>query len=264
MAVEVTILGSGTLIPSGTRRSAGHFVTFGSTRILMDCGSGTMHGMARWGASWDEISHILITHFHTDHVGDLASLLYALSYGLSPRRIAPLAVIGPPGIHGLMSRLAEAFGEYVLDPGFPLEVVELARDAVWCDEPRGFSVSTHPTRHTGSSVAYRVETDDGTVTYTGDTGPQMGLAKFCNGTELMISECAHPDPPDVETHLTPAGLAELASEASPHLLVVTHVYPDLNPEHIPELLAESGYGGLVQVAEDGLAVRLSRGEAGLL
>ncbi len=261
MAVEVTTLGSGTLMPSSTRRSAGHYVTSGSTHVLMDCGSGTLHGMARWGAAWDRISHILLTHFHTDHVGDLAPLLFALSHGLSPRRTDPLTVVGPPGIHRLMDRLAQAFGAYVLDPGFPLEVLELARDSVWSDESCGFGVSTHPTRHTDSSVAYRLETDAGTVSYTGDTGPQAGLGKFFQGTELMIAECSYPDPPRVETHLTPSGLATLAAEASPDLLVVTHIYPDLDSDAVPGLLAQAGYGGRVRVAEDGLVVSLAGGRA---
>ena len=261
MALEVTILGSGTLMPSSTRRSAGHFITFGSTHVLMDCGSGTTHGMARWGVAWDRISHILLTHFHTDHVGDLAPLLFALSHGSNPRRTDPLTVVGPPGLHLLMDRLAEAFGAYVLDPGFPLDVLELARDSVWSDESCGLGVSTHPTRHTDSSVAYRVDTNAGTVSYTGDTGPQVGLGKFFQGTELMIAECSYPDPPSVETHLTPSGLATLAEEASPDLLVVTHIYPDLDSDAVPGLLAQAGYGGRVRVAEDGLVVSVAGGQA---
>jgi ribonuclease BN (tRNA processing enzyme) len=264
MAFEVMILGSGTLVPSGTRRSAGNFVTYDSARVLMDCGSGTLHGMAGWGAAWDRISHVLLTHFHTDHIGDLAPLLFALSYGSSPRRTDPLTIIGPQGLRRLMDRLAEAFGAYVLDPGFPLEVLELARASVWSDESCGLEVSTHPTRHTDSSVAYRLETDTGSVSYTGDTGPQAGLGNFFQGTELMIAECSYPDPPRVDTHLTPSGLAALAEEASPDLLVVTHIYPDLDPEAVPDLLAQAGYRGRVRVAEDGLVIDLAGGEAHLL
>lgn len=159
-----------------------------------------------------------------------------------------------------MDRLAEAFGSYVLDPGFPFEVLELPRDSAWSDESRGLGVSTHPTRHTDSSVAYRLETAAGTMSYTGDTGPQVGLGKFFQGTELMIAECSYSDPPTVETHLTPSGLAALAGEASPNLLVVTHIYPDLDPDAVPGLLAQAGYDGRVRVAEDGLVVTLAGGE----
>ncbi|GMR12299.1 MAG: MBL fold metallo-hydrolase [Gemmatimonadota bacterium] len=254
------VLGSGTLVPSGTRRSAGHLVTYDSTHVLMDCGSGTMHGMARWGAAWDQISHILLTHFHTDHISNLAPLLAALNYGSSPRRTAPLTILGPQGLHRLMDRLVDAFGEYVLAPGFPLEVLELERDSVWSDESCGVGVSTHPTRHTASSVAYRLDTDAGAVCYTGDTGPRAGLGKFFEGTEVLIAECSYPDRLGVETHLTPSGLATLAEEASPGLLVVTHIYADLEPEAVPGLLAQAGYGGRVRVAEDGLVVNLAGGE----
>ena len=77
----------------------------------------------------------------------------------------------------------------------------------------------------------------------------------------MIAECYYQDPPKVETHLTPSGVAMLAGEASPDLLVVTHIYPELDPDAVPGLLAQAGYCGRVRVAEDGLVVSLAGGEA---
>ncbi len=261
MAVEVTILGSGTLRPDARRHSASHLVRHGSSCILMDCGSGALHGMARWAAPWDGLTHVLITHFHTDHVGDLAPLLFALSHGVDPPRTAPLVVLGPPGIREFMRALADAHGSFMRDPGFPLEIVELAREGFWSDADDRFTVSSHPTRHTDHSVAYRVETPAGTVAYTGDTGPEPGLGEFMAGVELLISECSHPDPPIVDTHLTPEGLARLAEQAQPDLLLVTHIFPELDARALPDLVSKAGYSGRVRLAEDGMAVLVNGGVA---
>jgi len=41
-----------------------------------------------------------------------------------------------------MDRLAEAFGAYILEPGFPLEVVEIARDSISFNDSSGIRIST--------------------------------------------------------------------------------------------------------------------------
>lgn len=261
MAVEVTVLGSGTLRPDADHHSAAHLVRSGDLYMLMDCGSGTLHGLARWGSPWERLSHMLITHFHADHVGDLAPLLFALSHGLEPRRDAPLALLGPPGVRAFMQALAGAHGPWVLEPGFPLEITELERADSWSDSTGEVTIKTHPTHHTDASMAYRVELAGATVAYTGDTGPAPGLGAFLSGSALLIAECSHPDPALVETHLTPTGLAALAGEAAPGLVVVTHVYPDLERDAIPDLVSAAGYEGTVRVASDGLSVEVADGEA---
>lgn len=261
--MRLTVLGSGTLLPDDRRRSPAHLVETGGAHVLLDCGAGTLHGFDRHRVAWPGITHVALSHFHTDHVGDLAPLLFALEHGVRPSRDAPLFVLGPPGLRAFLRHLAAAHGEFVTDPGFPLELVELQRSGRWRD-PRGrVTLSAHPTPHTDASVAYRVEGDDGAVGYTGDTGPSDGLGAFLAGVEVLVSECSVADPPEVANHLSPATVAELARRATPELLLLTHLYPPLRPHRVPRLVAEAGYQGRVVVARDGTTVDVGRGRATL-
>jgi ribonuclease BN (tRNA processing enzyme) len=259
--VNVTILGSGTLLPNDGRRSPAHLVEARDATLLLDCGAGTLHGFDRHRVPWRLITHVAISHFHTDHVGDLAPLLFALRHGVRPPREAALTLIGPPGLGAFLTKLAAAFGDYVADPGFPVEVVELSAGASWSDPGERITLTCHPTPHTETSLAYRVDQGGEALGYTGDTGPSDALADFFAGVPLLIAECSLEDPPSMDTHLSPRTLAALAARARPGLLVVTHLYPPLRPHRIPGLLRAAGYDGAVVVARDGTRILVRHGQA---
>lgn len=253
---RLTVLGSGTLVPDDDRRSAAHLVEVDDARVLLDCGFGTVHGFDRHRVSWPDLTHVAVTHFHADHVGDVAPLLFTLRHGLRPPREEGLTLLGPRGLGAFLDGLASAFGPWVLDPGFPLRVVELPPEGGWEDPEGRFRLLSHPTPHTDASVAYRFETGDGVVAYTGDTGPDVAVAGFLSGADVLVSECSLPDPPEMDTHLSPRTVAELARIATPRLLLVTHVYPFLEPEEVPDLIRTAGWKGRVEMAWDGTRVDL--------
>lgn len=244
-------LGAGTLLPSDSRRSAAHLVSVGDARVLLDCGFGTMHGFARHGVAWADLTHVVFSHYHTDHMGDLAPYLFGLTYGLRVPRTEPLTVVGPPGLGRVLDGLAMAHGDWVREPPFELVVVEVERSDRWSDAEGRFEAACHPTPHTPESVCWRIETEHGVVAYTGDTGPSPEVGRFLAGAALLACECAVPDGSDVPIHLTPSQVADMAWLARPGLLVLTHVYPPLRPEQTPHLVREAGYEGAVVAAHDG-------------
>jgi ribonuclease BN (tRNA processing enzyme) len=257
MPTELTILGSGILLPDDRRRSASHLVETERARVLLDCGSGALHGMERDGREWRGLTHILVTHFHTDHFGDLAPILWALTHGVPEGREEPLTLLGPPGFERIVHALAAAHGGFVLDPGFPVRVVELAREGAWEDVEAGVGLRLHPTPHTHESLAVRMACGDGDVGYTGDTGPEPALGTFFRGVDVLIAECAVADPTDLTNHLSPRSVAALARAATPGLLVLTHLYPELDPDRLPDLVKAEGYTGEACTGRDGLRVRLT-------
>ncbi|HZD06311.1 MAG TPA: ribonuclease Z [Longimicrobiales bacterium] len=262
--MRLTVLGSGTLVPDDRRRSPAHLVEDDGVRLLLDCGAGTVHGFQRHGVDWAGVTHVALSHYHTDHVGDFAAFLFALKWGVRPPREAALTVLGPPGLLRFLDALAEAFGASVSDPGFPLEVVELPPHGSWEDPVGGLRLRTHPTRHTEASAAWRVEVRSGAVGYTGDTGPAAGLEAFFAGVDVLIAECSFPDPPPMDTHLTPRGVAEVARGADPGLVLLTHLYPMLDAAAAPALVRAAGFAGRVATAWDGTVVEADGGEARLV
>ena len=96
--MKLTILGSGIVVPSGERNSAGYFVELPDARVMIDCGAGTVHALARYGLPWEQMTHLFISHFHVDHVCELAALFYALRYGMKTDRGARFTIVGPCGL----------------------------------------------------------------------------------------------------------------------------------------------------------------------
>lgn len=256
MALRLWIVGSGTLRPNPKRGGPAFWLEGGGSSLLMDCGPGSLRTLSLLGLPWQETTHIVLSHFHTDHVADLAPLLFALRHGLDGPRSDPLHLLGPPGLREHVRWLSKAHGGYVTDPGFPVVVEELEPGVIWSRPGGGVLIRAYRTRHTEDSLAFRVEWGECVLGYTGDTGPDPGLGAFLRGCRVLLAECSFPDGEGMEIHLTPADLASLAAMADPDLLISVHAYPPLDPEAVPDLLRRAGYGGRAVAGRDGMRVML--------
>lgn len=247
MSITLVTAGTGTVAPSASRTSAAHWVEAGSVRLLMDCGAGAMHSLARARLDWAGVTHVAITHFHADHFGELPALIFALRHATV--RKDPLVLLGPVGTVELMRRVSRGFGEWVLDPGFPLVMLDLHPD-----EPFPLSgdvtLETHAVPHTNESVALSVRAGALRLVYTGDTGPDEDLGRWAKGCDLLLAECSLPEAMAIAIHLTPAQAGALARQAEARKLVLTHFYPPVEAVDIArEVRAE--YQGPLQLANDG-------------
>jgi ribonuclease BN (tRNA processing enzyme) len=195
------------------------------------------------------ITHVAITHFHADHFSDLAFLIFTWKYGAETPRPAPIEIIGPMGIRGLIDHLAGAFGSWVTEPGFPVHVREVAPDVVTelGDDVR---LGAFKVPHTQESLAFDVARGEHRLVYTGDTGFDEPLGRWATGCDLLLAECSLPDERAMPIHLTPRQCGELAGIARPGRLVLTHFYPPVEQVDIRASVAER-YDGPVVLAYDG-------------
>ena len=245
------------MVPEPDRGCSAYFVEHGDTRALLDCGPGAVQGMARLGIPWQDLTHLFLTHFHSDHVGALPGLFFAFRHGILPERGERLEVWGPVGTRALFDGLCASLGGFFLDPGFEVRVRELAPGS---DVSAGdLTVSSRGVPHTPESVALRLEAADGgsVLVYTGDTGPDESLADFCYGADLLLGECSLPDDLVGDNHLSPSRIARLAARSGARHLVATHIYPQFRrAADVASLIAESGYSGRIDVASEGLSIDL--------
>jgi ribonuclease BN (tRNA processing enzyme) len=247
--VRLTTIGTGTAAPTPGRVSAGHLVSAGDVHLLMDCGSGVVHRMASLGIDWMSITHVAITHFHADHIADLAPLIFAWRYGDLPARSAPIEIIGPPGVNDLLSRIAAAFGDWVREPGgFAVSVRELPPDEAYVTSD--VTLRAHRVPHTDVSVAYSVERRSRRIVYTGDTGFDAGFGDWARGCDVLLAECSLPASMAMSVHLTPEECGELARIAMPRLLALTHFYPPVETVDIAALVG-THFAGPLALCTDG-------------
>jgi len=247
--MQLTVLGSGTVAPSASRTAPAHWLSTGDVRLLLDCGSGALHRAASFGLPWYDLTHVALTHYHADHWTDLPLLLFAMRWGHEPMRVEPLQVIGPAGLGERLEALSKAFGQWVLEPGYPLHLKEIRPgESVRLDN--GIQLESHPTPHTEESVAYAVRSGDQRMVYTGDTGPSEKLAAWAVGCDLLLCECSLPENRAIDIHLTPTQAGQLAAEARAGSLVLTHFYPPVESPD-PATIAGAVFNGEVVAASDG-------------
>jgi ribonuclease BN (tRNA processing enzyme) len=252
--MRLTILGSGTVIPDGARNSSGYFVETNDARIMMDCGAGTVHALARYALSWERMTHLFISHFHVDHCGELASLFLAFKHGVKSNRTEALTIIGPQGLDRVMNGLKAAYGANLFEPKFPVNLQMVAPgERVKLTEDCMLSVTKTP--HTKESLAVRIESGASRICYTGDTAYSEEVARFFDKASLMISECSFRERREGVSHVSIEEVARMAALADVARLVVTHFYFDVSEQELKQEL-QKNFSGEVMIGRDGLSVEV--------
>lgn len=222
MLFRVTILGSGTIIPSRGKKTTSLLIETGRRKIMLDCGPCSLQSAEDLGHPFRSIGSIFITHYHPDHSLGLAHLFSALKNDRGGHGGAGTVVYGPRGLNehidawrgiypSIMPQPAPAFHE--LDPG---ETVRLD-DTV---------IRTAAAGHAGvDALSYRVEQCGRSVVYTGDTELNAALVDLSRGADLLFAECSFPEKMRSKGHMTPHDAGLLAEKAGVKDLVLVHIYP---------------------------------------
>jgi ribonuclease BN (tRNA processing enzyme) len=248
--IKVTILGSGTCVPSLARSSCSVMMRIGASNLLFDSGPGTMRRLLEASTTIFDLSHIFYSHFHPDHTGEFVPLIFATKYPDGSRRKSALTVGGGRGLLSFYEGLKGVYGHWIeLTPGL-LEIIEFDNknaDAITFED---FSVYTAPVKHNEESIAFRITSSDGySAVYTGDTDYSETIIDLAKAADLLICECALPDKLRTPGHLTPSLAGELATKAGIGNLVLTHFYPECDQADIAAECRKS-YDGHLILAED--------------
>lgn len=254
MTTTVTILGSGTCVPSLKRSSAAILVRSGPARILVDVGDGTLQRLLAAGETVFSITHLLLTHFHPDHSGALPAFLFANKYPAIQRQV-PLQLVGGAGFGRFFHALTSAWGHWIQLPRDLCSLVELSATAEDRLEAAGFALRACPVAHNPESRAYRITDADGvSVVYSGDTDTCDALVDLARGADVLICEASLPDEQKVPGHLTPSLAGGLAAQAAVGHLVLTHLYPECDAVDIVAQCRRT-WGGPLSVARDLMQIR---------
>jgi ribonuclease BN (tRNA processing enzyme) len=254
--MTVTILGSGTCVPSLKRSSCSALIKTGSAKILLDCGPGTMRRLLRSGCSIHDITHLLLSHFHPDHSSELVPLLFATKYPDRHSRSRPLALVAGKGLHAFFGGLKAVYGKWI-DIGKQLyPVIEMDTAGVDTLRLDDLLLTSMPMTHNEESVAFRLEDPQGrSVVYSGDTDYTENLVALARRADLFICESALPDSLQAKGHLTPSLAGKTAAKAEVRKLVLTHFYPECDQADVAAE-CRSTYDGPLLLAEDLMEIKV--------
>ena len=105
-ALRAIVCGSGTPQPSPKAAKACIAVIAGGKIYVVDSGTRSSGNLVSWRLPIEKIGGVFLTHFHSDHIGDLGELnMQSWTLG----RAAPLDVYGPPGVDRVVAGFAQAY-----------------------------------------------------------------------------------------------------------------------------------------------------------
>lgn len=112
--LDVCLLGCGGMLPLPKRFLTSLLIRNEGKHILIDCGESTQVALHLCGWSVKQIDHILITHFHGDHVVGLPGLFMTMG---NNGRVEPVHIWGNPGLQQIVDGLT------VVCPQLPFPVI---------------------------------------------------------------------------------------------------------------------------------------------
>lgn len=243
--VKVTVLGSAGSHPGNGRACASYMVSADDRHLLLDCGNGSMTNLID-AVDPARLDAVIISHLHPDHFVDLYGLHYALRFHSDGAK--KVDVHAPDGARELMTSIllgdsADSFTRHL-----PVRVAA-AGDHL---EIGPFEVELFAANHPIETLASRVTVNGRVIAYSGDSGASDDVIACADSADLFICDSTWlsqdaPFPPGL--HMTGTEAGQHASAAQAERLMITHVFPQRDPEQVATD-ARTVYDGEVWVAVD--------------
>lgn len=248
--MELILLGTSAAYPTVERASSGYLVRDGETNILVDMGSGTVRNLMRW---MDPLSldAVIISHLHQDHFIDIYPLYYYLAYHKSQK--FPIDVYAPAGTREFVLQIFPPGSGSKFDSLFNFH--PLADRAVF--RIGSFGCRSIAVKHNMPTFGQRISQNGHVVAYSSDTAFDDALFDIADESDVFICEATKKEDYKDVLHLTAGQAGMIASKAGAKKLVLTHIWPDFDPDHQKRAAAKE-YSGPIVIAEDNLQIPIGK------
>jgi len=260
--MSVVLCGTGVPAPDRNRASACTAVFVAGQFFLVDVGPSSARNIGVFGLPVAKLTAVLLTHFHSDHIGDLGEIN---TQSWMAGRDHPLLVYGPPGVESVVEGFVRA---YSLDRRYRSATVSMLSQQAWTIEAH--TVSAPGDDKQGSPVTvlergglkilafavdhapvvpaygYRFDYRGRSVVISGDTAKSANVIRAASGADLLIHEAEakhiirivqcvanqqhrvlieHTLAGIQRYHSSPKDAAEVANQAGVKWLVMSHLAP---------------------------------------
>jgi ribonuclease Z len=250
-------------------------VECGDELILVDCGSGVAQRLVEAGYGRRSISHLLITHLHSDHITGLPDLLWGGWVGRWWEK--PPTIVGPVGTRHMVEHLLKAFevdihvrseradGEQLPLASLVPEIEELREG--WSATGRDCQMEAFYVDHkpVEEAFGFRIDMSNASLAISGDTRRSENLIAHSQGVDALVHEVIRLSPDDSDIgddwakrrreavnayHTDSREVGGIASEVNTRHLILSHLI--LRVGRPTDLITDvrPSFKGKVTVGED--------------
>ncbi len=271
MSIDITLLGTGGPRPDPHRAGPSTLISANGEYLLVDAGRAVLMRLAAVGIGPGQLSAVLLTHLHSDHITDLNDVITTRWIMNFDPDAAPLRIVGPVGTRDVVGHLLASLEPDIayrlahhddLTTPPAVEVIEVTSGPV--ELGTATTITAGPTDHkpVEPSVGYRFDLGGVGVVVAGDTVPCAGLDELCAGANALVHTVIRKDiiatvpiPRMQDTlgyHSSPEEAAATAARAGLDVLVLTHyvpAFPSGGGDDWRDLAAEH-FAGRVELGDD--------------
>lgn len=244
MNERLLLLGTGTCQVEADRAATAALVEMADLRLVFDFGRGIAARLAGLGLRQDDVEHVVLSHFHPDHLSDLIPYLHGACWSQVDPRHRDLHVYGPIGLEVQLMRLLSLFGPDTLvrRENFRIVLHEVRgeeirlegrdgrlHDFVFGDLP---PASNHGLKWTYGGKTYVL---------TGDSSYHEQEVELLRGVDLAVIDSGH---------LSDDEIVDLAVQSGAARIVCSHLYRDIDAALLGARAAERGFAGEILVGRD--------------
>lgn len=239
MSDRLVLLGTGTCQLEPGRAATAALLELGGLRLVYDFGRGVASRLVELGLSQDDVRHVVLSHFHPDHLSDLVPYLHGAAWSRIDPRHEDLHIWGPAGLEVQLMRLLALFDADTLVRREHYRVVlhEVRGERL---EIEGTSfgygdlppAGNHGLKWTANGRAWAL---------TGDSFFHQQEIDFLRGTHVAVIDSGH---------LSDDEIVELAATSGAGEIVCSHLYREIDAEILTARAARRGWDGRLSVAHD--------------
>ena len=283
--MRLHVIGGGCPAPTPERYGSAFILEAGKHCLMIDCGPATTHKMVRMGIAPGRVNHLFFTHHHFDHNADFPC--FALTrWDLSTSPEPPLRVYGPPPTRTFVERLLGPQGAFFDDwkariehpvsqaihkrrggelprpaPAIEAQDVKpgkIAESDTWT----ATAACVHHVEPWLESLAFRFDTDQGSIVFAGDCGDCPALRKLAEGADTLVVACVYVGRTTAYADIITgtAEVTEIAQATGVRRVILSHAAPGFSkPERAQRAIDDvaRSYEGTVLFPDELTTVDLS-------
>ncbi|WP_335870118.1 MBL fold metallo-hydrolase [Bacillus sp. 2205SS5-2] len=244
--MKLSIIGQWGGFPAKNGASSGYLLQHKGFNMLLDCGSGVLSKLQNI-IKPEELSAVIISHYHPDHIADIGVLQHALliSHHL-----------------GNQVKTLPIYAHNENDSGFAsLTYKKLSKGIAYFEtQPLivgPFTISFIRTNHPVPCFAMNISDGEHNLIYTADSAYMASFVSFSRDADILLCECNFYKGMNGKSagHMTSEEAGMLAKKANVKQLILTHL-PHFGDHHQLQYEAKEQFNGPIQIAHQNLTVTL--------